>query len=351
MPGVHSQPLRFKDRFTNSNAKRGMIIKPFRDWKASIAVYEAPRLKLSLWQLCNTSVPFVSLWVLAYLSLSISFWLTFVIDILASGFLIRLFVIFHDCGHQSFFKSRKANKITGFILGIFVGFPYEKWKYAHSVHHATNGNLSRMGLGEIWTLTVDQYAALSPLRKLMYRCYRHPMILFGLGPFFIYLVGYRLNRKQAGIRERFNTYLTNLMLLILSLLLVACLGWKALVFVEVPILYLAGIAGVWLFYVQHQFEESYFEGEETWDYVSAAMQGSSFYQLPLVLQWITGNIGYHHIHHLSPKIPNYTLQNVHHSHPSLQHARTLQLGSSLQSIHFRLWHEKKKKFVSFKDRH
>ncbi|TRY25031.1 fatty acid desaturase [Brevibacillus sp. LEMMJ03] len=318
-------------------------------WRKDIAPYERPCVKYSVWQIINTLLPFFLLWYAAYLSLSVSYWLTLALAILAGGFLIRIFIIFHDCCHQSYFKNRAANKIVGTFTGILTCCPYSQWQHSHAVHHATNGNLDRRGTGDIWTLTVEEYVSSPLLRRLAYRLYRNPLIMFGVGPIYIFLIAYRFNRKRAGLKERINTYVTNLGIAAVAGLLCWTVGWQAFLLVQGPIFFLSGMAGIWLFYVQHQFEQSYFEEEENWDYVKAALQGSSFYKLPKVLRWFTGNIGFHHIHHLSARIPNYYLEAVHRNHPRFQEVHTLTLLSSLRSLRFRLWNECSKTFVGFKD--
>lgn len=269
--------------------------------------------------------------------------------VLASGFFVRVFIIFHDCCHHSFFQNRKANEVVGIITGILTFFPYHQWKYEHSVHHATSSNLERRGTGDMWTLTVNEYTELSQSRRLVYRLYRNPFVMFGLGPIHLFLNQYRLNRKGAGRKERLNTHVTNFTLAGVLGLLCLILGWKGVLLVEGPILYLSGMIGIWLFYVQHQFEHTYFEKAEKWDYLSAALKGSSFYKLPKVLQWITGNIGFHHIHHLGPRVPNYSLQKAHESSPFLQDVSSISLLSSLRSLRYRLWDEDNNRFVGFKD--
>jgi omega-6 fatty acid desaturase (delta-12 desaturase) len=317
--------------------------------KKNVAHYEKTDMKSSIRQLLNTLAPLFLLWYGAYLSLSFSYWLTIPIAIVAAGFLVRTFIIFHDCCHQSFFKSRLANDIVGTITGILTLCPYEQWKNTHSIHHATSSNLDKRGIGDMWILTVDEYKA-SPLwRRVYYRIYRNPLVMFGLGPVFVFLLEYRVNRKGARQKERMNTYLTNVSLIALYAVLIWAIGWQAFVMVQGPIFFVSGLMGIWLFYVQHQFEDSYFENEEEWDYVKAAVEGSSYYKLPKLLQWITGNIGFHHVHHLSPKIPNYNLEKAHNETPPLQKATTITLSTSLKSLRFRLWDEQNKTFVSFQD--
>lgn len=317
-------------------------------WKKDLEAYQSPSLTKSWWQLINTIVPFMILWFGAYYCFTISIWLTLLLTIPAAGFLVRTFIIFHDCGHHSFFKSPMANDIVGVITGLLTFFPYHQWKYEHSVHHAGNGNLNRRGMGDITTLTVDEYLRSPLVTRLLYRLYRNPLVMFGLGPIFLVLVQYRFNRRGAGPRERFNTHLTTAILAGLVTLGCFGLGWERFLLVEGTILYLAGMAGIWLFYVQHQFEDSYFESAENWDYVTAALQGSSYYKLPKVLQWMTGNIGFHHIHHLGPRVPNYNLQKIYNKVAYLQKVPTVGVFSSLRSLRFRLWDEDKKKFIGFK---
>lgn len=320
-----------------------------RNWRESLTTFQKSDTKKGIWQIINTVVPFLGLWILAYLSLSISIWLGIAIAVAASGFFMRLFIIFHDCCHHSFFKSRRANEIVGIITGVLTFFPYHQWKYEHSVHHATSGNLERRGTGDMWTVTVNEYRQLSLMKRVVYRVYRNPVIMFGVGPFHLFLNQYRFNRKGAGRKERVNTHVTNLALLVILTGLSFILGWKGVLLVEGPILYVAGVLGIWLFYVQHQFERSYFERPDNWDFVSAALQGSSFYHLPRVLQWLTGNIGYHHVHHLGPRIPNYRLQEAHEKTDLFRTVPSVTLVSSLRALRYRLWDEDSHQFVRFNE--
>jgi omega-6 fatty acid desaturase (delta-12 desaturase) len=321
-----------------------MTLKELRN---QIASYEKSTTKNSIWQLANTLIPFVLLWFFAYRSLSISYILTFILTVAAAGFVVRLFIIFHDCCHFSFFKNRTANKIVGTITGVLTLFPYEQWAHDHAVHHATSSNLDKRGTGDLWILTVKEYREASPLVKLGYRLYRNPFIMLVLGPIYQFMIINRFNHKAARKKERINTYLTNLLLVIVSGLLVLAVGWKAFLLVEVPTFLIAGSAGIWLFYVQHTFEDSYFEDNQDWDYVKAAVEGSSYYKLPKLLQWLTGNIGFHHVHHLSPRIPNYRLESAHNHTQLLQKAPTITLSESIRCLRFHLWDEENKKFVGF----
>jgi len=317
-------------------------------WKKEIAPFETPDIRRSIWQILNTIVPFLALWCLAYLSMSVSVWLALALAIPAAGFLVRTFIIFHDCCHFSFFKSHRANIVVGTITGLLTFFPYYQWKHEHAVHHATSSNLCKRGTGDIWTLTVDEYVASPKWRRVAYRIYRNPIVLFGFGPIFLFLVEYRMNNKGVGRKERINTHLTNVALLIIMGVLCWTLGWQKVLIIQGAILYISGMAGIWLFYVQHQFEDTYFEHNEDWDFVRAAMEGSSFYKLPKLLQWMTGNIGFHHIHHLSARVPNYKLQKLYEANAALQKVPSVGLLASFKSLRFRLWDEAAKRFIGFK---
>ena len=316
-------------------------------WQKIVARYHNPDLRRSLWQVVNSFAPFFVAWYLMYRSLEWSYWLTLALAIPTTGFLMRIFIIFHDCGHGSFFKSQKANDWVGTICGILTFTPYYQWRRDHAIHHATSGDLDRRGIGDVTTLTVKEYLALPWHKRLGYRLYRHPLVMLVLGPTFLFLVGHRLVSPGAGKRERDSVLWTNAALLAITLVLSWAIGPKPLLLVHLPILLLSSTAGVWLFYVQHQFETTTWEHNENWDYARAALYGSSFYRLPKILQWFTGNIGFHHIHHLSPKIPNYELQKCHEENPVFHEATTLTLLASLKSLTLRLWDEEQKKMVGF----
>lgn len=317
--------------------------------RKDVAPFEQTNTKASIRQMINTILPLILLWVAAYLSLSISFWLALPFTVAAAGFLIRTFIIFHDCCHQSFFKSRRANDIVGTILGIMAFIPYRQWANTHSIHHATSGNLEGRGVGDMWVMTVKEYQEASFWKRLSYRLYRNPLVMFGLGPTATFLIEYRFNRRDAKKRERYNTYLTNAGIAVLYGGLCWAIGWQAFLLVQGPIFLISGTIGIWLFYVQHQFEETYFEHEDQWSYVKAAVEGSSYYKLPKPLQWITGNIGFHHVHHFSPRVPNYYLEQAHEASMPLQKATTIDIGTSLKSLKYRLWDEEKKQFVTFRE--
>ncbi|WP_088009152.1 fatty acid desaturase [Indiicoccus explosivorum] len=317
--------------------------------RKSVSPFEKADMRASVRQMVNTLVPFIALWVLAYLSLSVSVWLTVALAVVNAGFVVRMFIIFHDCTHGSFFKNKKLNAVVGTITGILTLFPYEKWKREHAIHHATSSNLDKRGVGDIWVMTIEEYLAASKLERLKYRLYRNPLVMFGLGPLFLVLISGRFNRKDARKKERNNTYLINASLVVIYTLLILLIGWQAFLLIQGVMMFTAGALGIWLFYIQHTFEDSYFEDESEWDYVKAAVEGSSYYQLPKVLQWVTGNIGFHHVHHLSPRVPNYNLEKAHTSVPPLQKATTITLASSLESLRYKLYDVKNKSFVTFKD--
>ncbi|WP_433774069.1 fatty acid desaturase [Bacillus wiedmannii] len=326
-----------------------MTVQNTKNLKKQVAPFEKSTIKKSVWQLINTIVPFIILWYLAYKSLSVSYWLSLVPSLLAAGFMTRIFIIFHDCTHYSFFKSRRANRIVGTCMGVLTLFPFDQWGHEHSIHHATSGNLDKRGTGDIWTLTVNEYLAAPFRRRLAYRLYRNPFVMFGLGPIYVFLLKNRFNRKGARKKERMNTYLTNILIVALVGLLCWAIGWQSFLLVHGSIFLIAGSIGIWLFYVQHTFEDSYFEEDKEWEYVKAAVEGSSFYKLPKILQFLTGNIGFHHVHHLSPRVPNYKLEEAHNNTLPLKNVPTITLATSLRSLHFRLWDEKSNNFVSFKD--
>lgn len=323
--------------------------KELKQLKKEIAPYEKANVKVSVRQLLNTIPPFFLLWFLAYQSLQVSVLLAVVIAIVAAGFLVRVFIIFHDCTHNSFFSSRKANDRLGTILGIMTLFPYEKWKRDHNIHHATSGNLDKRGTGDIWIMTVNEYLQASFWQKLSYRLYRNPFVMFVLGPLYLLLVSNRKNHKGAKRKERINTHVTTLAAVIIYALVIMLIGWQAFLIIQGTILFVAASLGIWLFYVQHQFEDAYFENKDEWDYVKAAIDGSSYYQLSKPLQWLTGNIGFHHVHHLSPRVPNYYLETVHETNPSLQRVTTITLRTSLKALRFRLYDENQKTFISFRE--
>lgn len=316
-------------------------------WKEIVARYQQPSLGRAVWQLVNTLVPYVVLWCLIYWSLRVSYWLVVPLVVLAGGFLVRLFIIFHDCGHGSFFKSSRANHFWGVLTGVLTFTPYYHWRWEHAIHHSSSGDLDRRGTGDVWTLTVQEYLEASRWKRFAYRLARNPIVLFVLAPLFLFLVWQRIPNPKAGSRERRSIYWTNLGLLGMAAGMSWLFGWKAYLIIQLSVMAVAGSAGIWLFYVQHQFEGVYWERGADWDYTTAALKGSSFYKLPRILQWFSGNIGFHHIHHLSPRIPNYNLERCHKSEPLFQTVKPVTLFASFKSFTFRLWDEQRRKLVGY----
>ena len=317
------------------------------DWKQAVADHRQPALGRSIWQLVNSVIPYLALWGLMVWTLGISYWITLALAVVAAAFLVRVFIIFHDCGHGSFFRSRFANRLTEFVTGVLTFTPYRQWRHMHALHHATSGDLDRRGLGEIWTLTVREYTEASRWTRLSYRLVRNPFVLFGLAPAFVFLIQQRFPSRAVGRRERRGVYWTNGALLAIVALMSLTIGVKAYALIQLPVMMFAATAGMWLFYVQHQFEDVQWKRRGEWDYAEAALRGSSYYKLPRILQWFTGNIGFHHIHHLSPVIPNYNLERCHRENPMFQEVKSVTLWSSLKSFSFRLWDEERQRLVGF----
>jgi omega-6 fatty acid desaturase (delta-12 desaturase) len=330
--------------YPTSSTQRGKTA-----WAALVAKYQTPNAWKSIGQACNTFIPFFLLWYLMYLSLAYSYWLTLALALPAAGLLVRIFIIQHDCGHGSFFKSRKANDYLGSACGLLTLTPYYYWRKSHAIHHATASNLEHRGIGDIYTMTVKEYLQQSQWGRLKYRLYRHPLFLLVLAPAFLFFVLYRFPHpdSKSWKRERASVGWTNLAIAAAIALLSLTIGFKAFLLIQLPITLLAATLGTWLFFVQHQFEDTYWAKEGEWDYTLAALKGSSYYKLPRVLQWFTGNIGFHHIHHLSPRIPNYLLEKCHEENPLFQQVVVLTLWSSFKTIFLSLWDEDQGRLISF----
>jgi acyl-lipid omega-6 desaturase (Delta-12 desaturase) len=322
---------------------------PVAEWKAIVAPFQVPSIPKAVWQVVNTFGSYIALWVLMYWSLSISWWLTIPLAILAGLIVIRVFIIFHDCGHGSFFKSRLANDIAGFLAGVITFTPYYHWRWEHSLHHGAAGDLDRRGTGDIWTMTVEEYLRSTRWKRFAYRLARNPFVLFVAAPVFLFLVRQRFPSPGAKPRERNSVWWMNGAILIMVAGMCWLFGWKTYLLLQLIVTMVSGAAGVWLFYVQHQFEDVYWERGGDWDYTQAALQGSSFYKLPAVLRWFSGNIGFHHIHHLSPRIPNYNLRRCHESHPLFRNVKPLTVRRSLKSLAYRLWDEQRGRLVGFRE--
>jgi omega-6 fatty acid desaturase (delta-12 desaturase) len=320
-------------------------------WRETLAPYARPRLDRSLIDLATSVVPYLALSFLMYRTLGVSYWLVLLIAIPASGFLVRTFILFHDCSHGSFMASRRANLWLGTVLGLLVYSPFLRWRHDHAIHHATSGDLDRRGGGDVRTLTVSEYRALSPRSRLGYRLFRNPVVMFGIGPIVALLVGPRLVSRSARPRMRRSVIGTNLALAVLVGALCWLMGWRDYLLVQAPTVLLAGSAGIWLFYVQHQFEDAYWESAEDWTYADAALRGSSYLKLPKVLQFFSGNIGLHHVHHLSARIPNYNLQRAHDENQIFHDVPMLSLADGLRSVRLKLWDEERGSMVTFAEAH
>jgi len=267
--------------------------------------------------------------------------------VLAAGLSVRIFIIFHDCGHGSFFKSNRANNFWGFITGVLTFTPYHYWRHEHAVHHSHAGDLDERGWGDVWTLTVKEYLTASRWTRIKYRFARNPICLFLIGPPILFLIVHRLPSKKAPSRGNKSVMLTNAAIAGMVLVMGALMGFKEYLIIQLTVVSLAACAGVWLFYVQHQFEGVYWERHAHWDYLTEALKGSSFLKLPRILQWFTGNIGYHHIHHLCPRIPNYHLERCYKENPLFQQIKPITMLTSLKCLTFRLWDEQNNRLVGF----
>jgi omega-6 fatty acid desaturase (delta-12 desaturase) len=304
----------------------------------------------ALWQISNTLIPYVALWAAATILIQkgFSLWIAFIPIVIAAPFLVRVFIIFHDCCHSSYFKAKWVNELVGYLTGVLTFTPYTDWAKAHISHHGTAGNLDKRGVGDIWTLTVEEYIAAPKLKRITYRVFRNPFFLFGCGPAFVFLILQRFSQKGIQHKGRFSVYITNLAILSIALLVGSLIGFKTYLMIQLPVTIISATLGLWLFYVQHQYEEVYWERNDVRDSLKAALEGSSYYKLPKVAQWFTGNIGLHHIHHLNPSIPNYNLQACHDGIQKLQHIEPIGLRKSFKSLFIHLWDEDTKKLISFK---
>lgn len=318
-------------------------------WHSDLLQYRTPSLLKGTWQLINTLVPYFALWALAILSIKhgYPFILTFALEIIAAAFLVRVFILFHDCVHGSLLPSKSANTVLGHLLGLLTFTPFDDWRFSHLRHHATFADLDARGFGDIWTLTKKEYSESSRFMQLFYRCYRNPIIMVGFGALYTFIFRFRLPTQTAKRKEYMSVLLTNV--LIVAGFMVGCklLGWKTFTLIQLPVVCMAGAAGVWLFFVQHQFVGVYWSRRKDWNPLQAAMEGSSFYKLPPILCWFSGNIGYHHIHHLGARIPNYRLQECYKAIPALNAKTPLTIRQSLSTHNIKLWDEKRKELTGF----
>ncbi len=337
---------------THFDSEHAKVDRSAREWNRLLAPYKQTDRKRALSQLVTSAVPFVLLWAAMAWSVGAGhYWLTGLLAVLAAGFYLRLFMIQHDCGHGAFFRSATANNRLGGILGVVTFFPYGYWRRTHAIHHATHGNLDRRELGDIKTITVREYQARGRWGRLTYRLYRNPLVLFGLGPVFQFVLKHRFpfDIPWSWKKEWASVLWTDLGILAAAGGLSWLLGWQTVVAVQLSIVLVAGAIGIWLFYVQHQFEDAYWDDDDEWDFYRAGAHGSSFYDLPRWLHWFTANIGYHHIHHLSSRIPNYRLRECFEENPDLQRVARLTLVESLGCLRLRLWDEERRRMVSFRE--
>ena len=321
-----------------------------QELRQTLSQYAKPNLRRAILQLLTAVIPYFGLWVILVYMVKQKYPAAVIILLifLASLFLVRIFIFFHDCAHNSFFASRRANTVLGYVMGILTFTPFKYWQHNHLVHHNTYADLDKRGVGDIWTLTIEEYQATSPMRRLGYRLYRNPFVFLGIGPGYSFLLTQRILHQWAGKNERFSAAVTNLAIIAIILAASQTIGIGTYLLIQLPIVLIAGSLGIWLFYVQHQFEGVYWSRHEDWDPVKAALKGSSYYQLPKVLQWFSGNIGLHHIHHVLPRIPNYKLQQSYDESPAMQAVRPLTLRRSLKSLFLNLWDEKQQQLVSFR---
>jgi omega-6 fatty acid desaturase (delta-12 desaturase) len=313
-----------------------------------VAPFARPHRSRAVAELLETFGPYFALSVVMVIGARRGHpWVTLALAVPAAAFLVRIFIIFHDCCHDSFFSSRRANRLLGYVAGLLTLTPFDKWQRSHAEHHATVGDLNRRGVGDVWTMTLAEYRAAAIPTRLFYRVFRNPFVMFGIGPAVLFVLGNRVSRRGAARRERFSVHFTNAAIVAALLVAHFTIGLPVLVLVQLPALLLAGVVGVWLFYVQHQFEGAYWARRPAWEPMKAAIEGSSYYKLPKVLQWFTGSIGLHHIHHVQPRIPFYNLQACQNAIPAFQAVPPLTFRRSLDSLRLRLLDEADRRMVGW----
>jgi acyl-lipid omega-6 desaturase (Delta-12 desaturase) len=318
--------------------------------RKTLLQYAKPDLRQAVLQTIDTFIPYCALWVVLVYMVVNKYPFVWIVPLmfLASFFLVRIFIFLHDCAHGSFFASHRANTILGYVTGILTFTAFTYWQHNHLVHHGTYADLDRRGVGDIWTLTVEEYRAASRMKRLAYRLYRNPFVFLGIGPGYAFLIAQRFVPLWGGKNKRLSGTVTNVVVLMILVAASLTIGLRTYLVIQLPVFLMAGSIGVWLFYVQHQFEGVYWSRHETWDPAKAALKGSSYYKLPKVLQWFTGNIGLHHVHHVLPRIPNYWLQQSHDESHIMQTVMPLTIPESLKSLSLNLWDEKQQKLVSFR---
>jgi omega-6 fatty acid desaturase (delta-12 desaturase) len=333
-----------------TSSSRGATAPSRSEWRSVVAAYENPDAWRAVAQLLTTVLPLFALYYVMYLSLQLSYWVTLLLAIPTAGLLVRTFVLMHDCSHGSFFASRRLNETVGFLTGVLTLTPFARWRHDHAMHHASSGDLDRRGHGDVPTLTVDEYLARTPFARLRYRLFRHPFVMIMLGPILV-VMSQRFPRKKTRPRsaESRSVVSTNLAALGVVVALGLWVGFLPVAAVFLPVMYLAALAGVWLFYVQHQFENTYWRAHGEWDFARAAIEGSSFFKLPQPLRWLTASIGLHHVHHLGPRIPNYRLQRAHDENPIFHEVTVLTFAQSIRTLRLSLWDAEREMLVGFDD--
>ena len=337
---------------TESALSSAALLPDLQRLPGALARYRDPNLIWSVAEIAMTLTPLVALWAAMWALLHVSYWLTLALALPAAGFLMRLFMILHDCGHGAFFRTRAVNDWVGRAFGVLTLTPYDYWKRTHAAHHATAGNLDRRGMGDIDTKTVEEYLGMNWLGRLGYRLYRHPLVMFGLGPSFVFLLQFRAPfglMRGAGWAPWASTMSTNAAIALIVALLMWLIGPVAFLMVHGPIFLLAGAMGVWLFYVQHQFDDTRWAREANWNHPELALHGSSYYDLPIVLRWFSANIGVHHVHHLASRVPFYRLREVLRDYPQLKEVGRLTLWQSLRCVNYTLWDEDARRLISFRE--
>ncbi len=322
-----------------------------RYWNKLLAPYMGADDRRAAFQLVTTVLLFLGTWATMWFSLRGPYWITLLLTLPAVGLLTRLFIFQHDCGHGSFFSGRRANNMVGSMIGVATLTPYYYWRRTHAMHHATSGDLSRRTLGDVEMLTVEEYLSRRKLGRLRYRLYRNPIVLFGIGPIWQFIIKHRLpaDAPRGWRKEWMSVITTNIALASLVVLAHFTMGLKAFFLIQIPITVVSGVVGIWLFYVQHQFEDTYWRDRKDWDFCRAGIQGSSYYDLPRVIHWFTGNIGFHHVHHLASRIPSYRLRETLDDHPDLRPVGHLTLRESLRCFTLALWDESARQLVAFRD--
>lgn len=329
------------------------ISQALANWKMIISKYQIPSTRKALWQICNTFVPYIALWVLMYFSFSWSIWITVLLAFVNAFFLVRIFIIQHDCGHQSFLSSKKWNDAIGFVCSLFSSIPYKYWAKVHNHHHGHTGQLEERDIGDINFLTVEEYRNRGWFGRLRYRIFRMPVVLFIISPIVYFTISNRIpfmNIRGMLKRIKWSQVRNNLAILIVYTSLGFILGWTKFLFIQLFTIFLFAVIAFWFFYIQHQHESAYNQWRKNWDFVIAAIRGATYYKLPRMFQWLTGNIGLHHIHHLSARIPNYNLEKCMKENPILnKYATIISFKDSLKCMSHKLWDEQKQKMITFKE--